>query len=553
MLERPQEDDVRLAEAVSAVLGEGAELRRAQARALTAVAERDTLLVARAGAGKTAVYQIASRLGGGLTLVVSPLLSLQRNQLQTLEEAGHRAALLNSTLRASEQEDVLERAASGGLEMLLLAPEQLVRQQVVEALGRADVRLVVVDEAHCVSDWGHDFRPDYLQVGPTARRLGDVRVLALTATASPAVRRDVVDKLEMRDPEVVVDDVDRPNIHLAVRPAADRDRRDAAVVERVRRGRTEEQYGAPPGAGIVYAQTRSDAEHIAHALREEGLEADVYHAGLKGEERDAVADRFLGGRSDLVVATSAFGMGVDRADVRFVVHAGPPPNLDSYYQEIGRAGRDGDPAWALLVHTESDASLGRFYASGGGPRPATVRGVVAALQQAGPQGLSRSDLAERSGVTAQTASRALGPLTQEGLVGPGDEGRTVWRGGDVTGQQVVDRLAQARERRQRLDTSAVEVVERYLATKDCRRRLMLEMLGEEHPQRCENCDRCDAGTASDVVEATFRPGQRVSHSTFGAGQVSAVDADTVTVLFDDEGYRTLSADLVESEHLLEHA
>ncbi|WP_298991738.1 RecQ family ATP-dependent DNA helicase [uncultured Pseudokineococcus sp.] len=544
---RPDDRKEALAAAVVEVLGEGAVLRDAQRRALEALAHADTLLVARSGAGKTAVYQIASRLAGGLTLVVSPLVALQRDQARTLAEGGQRAGLVNSTLRPAEQAEALRAAAAGELDLLLLAPEQLARPATTEALAAADVRLVVVDEAHVVSDWGHDFRPDYLQLGAAARAAGAERLLALTATASPAVRRDVVERLGLVDPEVVVDDVDRPNIHLAVRAAGDRAARDRAVVDEV--------VAACEGGccGIVYVQTRADVDAVADALERRGLAPARYHGGLSPDERYAVADLFLDGTLDLVVATSAFGMGVDRPDVRFVVHAGPSGSLDAYYQEVGRAGRDGEPAWALLVHTGTDSSLGRFHASGGGPRTATVRAVVPALQRAGEAGLTRAELAEEADVSPRTLSRVLGALVQVGVAAPAEDGRTRWVDGDATGTQVAEMLTAERERRRRLDESAVEMVERYAGTDDCRRRLLLELLGEEHPQRCGACDSCDAGTARDVEDAAWRSGQRVHHGRFGDGVVASVDTETVTVLFEDEGYKTLGVRLVEEHDLLESA
>ncbi|MEJ5915499.1 RecQ family ATP-dependent DNA helicase [Pseudokineococcus sp. 1T1Z-3] len=555
-----------LSAAVRAVLGEGADLRFAQRDALAALAGSDTVLVARSGAGKTAVYQVASRLLGGLTLVLSPLVALQRDQVRGLVEDGHRAALLNSTLSAREERDVVERVRAGEVDLLLLAPEQLAREATTELLAAADVRLVVVDEAHCVSDWGHDFRPDFLQIGPAVRRLGGPRVLALTATASPAVRRDVVERLALDDAAVVVDDVDRPNIHLAVRAAADVGARDAAVVDEVvaacrsaeggagAAGGAEDASGDGAGCvGIVYVQTRAQVDAVADALERRGLAPARYHGGLPPDQRYAVADLFLEGTIDLVVATSAFGMGVDRPDVRLVVHAGPPSSLDAYYQEVGRAGRDGEPARALLVHTGSDSSLGFFYAAGGGPRAATVRAVVAPLQHAGTRGLTRRELAEAADLTPRTLSRALGALTQLGVVAPAEGGRTRWVGGEENGTQVAARVDAERERRRRLDESAVEMVQRYAGTDDCRRRLLLELLGESHPQRCGACDSCDAGTSGDVVDATFAGGQRVRHRAFGPGVVASVEQGTVTVLFEEEGYKTLALGLVEEHDLLESA
>jgi ATP-dependent DNA helicase RecQ len=528
--------EAALGAAVEQVLGEGARLRPEQAQALEALAERDTLLVARSGAGKTAVYDIASRLSDGLTLVVSPTLSLQRDQADSLHQTGTRAAVLNSTRSATAERRALEAAASGELEVLLLAPEQLAREPVVDALGDARVGLLVVDEAHCVSEWGHDFRPDYLQIGAAAERLGRPRVLAMTATASRQVREDVVERLGIPDAAVVVGDVDRPNIWLGVREVADPVARDAAVVEAAT---------SLDGAGIVYAQTRADVERLESLVNEAGRPAVGYHAGMASRRREEAQDAFMAGECNLVVATSAFGMGIDRADVRFVVHAGPPPSLDAYYQEVGRAGRDGEPANAVLVRRSEDFALGRYLRGGGGARPATLRSVAESLREHGP--VTRADLAERSGLAPRTVARALGALLHVDAVAEAADGRLSWAAGDRTVPAVVEQVGAEREQRRRTDASRVEMVRTYSDSLDCRRRVLLELLGEEHPVRCGNCDNCDAGRSEDVQHGAFHTGQHVRHREFGAGTVSVVENDRITVLFEEHGYTTLALELLEGE------
>ena len=535
-----------LDDAVRRVLGPGAELREAQRDALDGLQEHDTLLVARSGAGKTAVYAVATLLSGRLTVVVSPLLALQRDQVEGLREAGLRAEAVSSARGAAAQRAALERAAAGDLDVLVLGPEQLVRRPVVEALDRAPVGLVVVDEAHCVSEWGHDFRPDYVHVAGTVERLGRPRVLALTATASPQVREEVVERLGMVDPRVLVHDADRPNIWLGAHHAATPRERDDRVVALVAGLAAD-----PGGAGLVYARTRAHVEELVAALGSAGLPALGYHAGLPARERARVERAFLHGEHDLVVATSAFGMGVDRADVRFVVHAGPPTSLDAYYQEVGRAGRDGEPARAVLVSRPDDFGLNQYLRSGGVPRRATLATVLDAVRalQDDPAA-DQAALVAASGLAARTVSRALGVLLDTGAVVREDG---ALRATGLSAQAAAATAARRQEERATVERSRVEVVRTYADTTDCRRRLLLELLGEPHPQRCGTCDSCDAGTSVEVADAPLRPGQPVEHAEWGAGQVSVVEEDRVTVFFAERGYVTLDTAVAWESGLLRAA
>lgn len=525
-----------LDDAVRQVLGDGTTLRDAQRDALDGLADHDTLLVARSGAGKTAVYAIATLLGGGLTVVVSPLLALQRDQVAGLREAGLRAEAVSSGRTAGAVRETLAAAAGGDLDVLVLGPEQLVRRPVAEALDRAPVRLVVVDEAHCVSEWGHDFRPDYRHVAGTVERLGRPRVLALTATASPQVREEVVARLGMREPRVLVHDADRPNIWLGAHHASTAAERDARVL-----GLVEELVAGPGGAGLVYARTRSHVEDLVARLADAGRAARGYHGGMPARQRADVERGFLGGAEDLVVATSAFGMGVDRADVRWVVHAGPPTSLDAYYQEVGRAGRDGLPARAVLVVRPDDFGLNQYLRAGGLPRQRTLQAVLDAL--AARPGADHADLVAATGLGARTVSRALGVLLDTDAVRD-DDGDLAPTG--TTARQAVRAATAQQEERRAVERSRVEVVRAYADTTDCRRRLLLELLGEQHPRPCGACDSCDAGTSDEVTDAPLRPGQDVTHAEWGHGQVQVVEDDRVTVFFAERGYVTLDTEVALS-------
>lgn len=522
------------------MLGPGARLREAQRDALDGLETHDTLLVARSGAGKTAVYAIATLLAGRTTVVVSPLLALQRDQVTALRAAGLRAEAVSSALGARRRRTVAEAVRRGDVDVVLLAPEQLAREDVLEDLARAGPGLLVVDEAHCVSEWGHDFRPDYRHLGGARRRIGDPRVLAMTATASPRVREEVVQGLGLCGARVLVHDADRPNIWLGARTVAGEAERDRVVVEAAT---------STAGAGIVYARTRRQVEDLVHALGAAGASALGYHAGLPADERRRTERAFLSGSADLVVATSAFGMGVDRADVRFVVHAGAPPSLDEYYQEVGRAGRDGAAAVAVLVHDAGDVGRNHYLRAGGTPRDSTLRRVLGALPATGAQHApTRSEVGARAGTSARTTARVLGLLAAVGAArGDGD----AWcRADDRSPTTVLAALHEHHERITALERSRVELVRTYAETTDCRRRVLLELLGEEHPDRCGTCDTCDAGTSRDVADDRVRVGQDVDHADWGRGTVSVVEPGRITVLFPDRGYVALDADVVLDSGLL---
>ena len=348
-------------------------LRPGQGEALDAVlGGRDTLAVMSTGAGKSAIYQIAALMIPGPTLVISPLISLQHDQVEALEERiPGEAAELNAAVREPERLERLQELAADELEFLFLAPEQLGRPDTVAKLRAARPTLLVVDEAHCISEWGHDFRPDYLRLGGLVEELGHPTTLALTATASPPVREEIVERLNMRDPALVVRGFDRPNIHLSVERHRDEGTKLRALFERALSSR-------PPG--IVYVATRQLAETLAGELEQRGLRAAAYHAGMSRPRRDSIQEDFMEDRLGAIVATIAFGMGVDKPNVRFVLHHEVGDSVDTYYQEIGRTGRDGEPAEAVLFYRPEDVGLRRFFA-GGGLSPDELERVARAVHE----------------------------------------------------------------------------------------------------------------------------------------------------------------------------
>ncbi|MEU3839457.1 RecQ family ATP-dependent DNA helicase [Streptomyces sp. NPDC028635] len=533
----------RLRETAAEVFGWD-ELRPEQLTAMEWVLQgRDTLVVMPTGAGKSAVYQVPALLLPGPVVVVSPLLALQRDQIAGLPggRGGPGAVAVNSDLSAAETQAAWEAVGSGAITYVYLSPEQLAKDEVVQRLADARPSLFVVDEAQCVSSWGHDFRPDYLRLAQAVRRLGRPPVLALTATAAPPVRQDIVERLGMDRPRHLVTGFDRPEIRLEVhRHLQDGERRRLVV----------EQAAAEPKPGIVYAATRKDTEHYAAELASLGLSAEAYHAGLRAAERRRIHEAFLAGEADVVVATTAFGMGIDKEDVRFVLHAALPGSLDAYYQEIGRCGRDGRPAVAVLHFRPEDTGM-QAYFSGRAPGADTVGAVVRAVHEHADDPAGLDELRQDTGLSRTRVTTAVNLLEEAGAVAT-DASGAVRPEPDTAPSRAVRRAEQSAEAHQRMDRSRVDMARAYAETTGCRRRFLLGYFGEEYEAPCGNCDVCEAREAEggpgtrDARQAVhpdagaYPVGTAVRHGRWGRGTVLSEDGDRITVLFDDVGYRTLS-------------
>ncbi|MCO1577553.1 RecQ family ATP-dependent DNA helicase [Crossiella sp. SN42] len=520
------------------------ELRPEQLRAMALLmAGHDVLAVLPTGAGKSAIYQVPALLLAGPTVVVSPLIALQRDQVDGIAGSGAPAAVaVNSALRAAERDQAWRSLRAGEAEYLFLAPEQLAKEDLVAELAGLGVSLFVVDEAHCVSAWGHDFRPDYLRLAPVIARLGRPRVLALTATAAPPVRADIAERLGLREHREVVTSFDRPNLTLSVRRCADEAARRAAVLARA----------AEPvrGRGLVYTASRKDAEQYAADLAAAGVRAAGYHAGMKAADRDRVQERFTAGELDVVVATSAFGMGIDLPDVRFVLHAAMPESVDSYYQQIGRAGRDDEPAEVVLFHRPQDAALQRFLTSSP-PQADTLAEVARAIEDHdGP--LPPGEPAE---LPPARRTRAVNLLAEAGAVNTGADGHVEYADPGLTPEQAVARATATAEARQRLLRSRVRMMSGYAETTGCRRQYLLGYFGEAHDGGCRACDNCLSGVAEPrpAEDPEFPPNSAVRHREWGHGVVVSAEGDRLTVLFDEQGYRTLSLAAVRERNLLSAA
>ena len=521
------------------------QLKPAQRDAIEeAVSGRDVLGVLATGYGKSVMYQIAATLREGVTVVVSPLIALQEDQLVGIESApGAPAAVtLNSAGGVRRTRAAWRMLSSGQAEFVLLAPEQLAKEDVLTALAALDVSLLVVDEAHCIASWGHDFRPDYLMLGAVAERLGRPPVMALTATASTPVRAEISRRLGLRDPFECIGELDRPEIALSVRRHTD----DAA-----KRAAVEDEVVGLPKPGLVYTATRRDTEQYAQQLQERGLRAAAYHAGMPAKSRAQVHEDLLDDRLDVVVATSAFGMGIDKPNVRFVVHADAPESVDAYYQEVGRAGRDGEPAQATLHFRPEDLALRKYFA-GRKPAGGEIRRLLRALKGGSRR---RAELAEASGLSARRVAALLALLSDTGHVRIGRTGARLLSHDPAAA--VSDALERVEER-ERIDQSRIEMMRSYAETRRCRRQVLLGYFGDELDDPCGNCDTCDAGVVDDDgVDADgeehasgFRVNDPVTHAEWGAGTVMSVDDDRMTVFFDSEGYRVLSLELIEQHDLL---
>jgi ATP-dependent DNA helicase RecQ len=349
------------------------EFRPGQEAILEAIfSGEETLAVMPTGGGKSLCYQLPALLLPGITLVISPLIALMKDQVDSLKVFEVPAISVNSLMGIGEQEEALRKIEEGAYKLIYASPERLRSAPFLRALKKRLLSLVAVDEAHCISVWGHDFRPDYLRIGQALDGLGRPQTIALTATATDRVREDIVSQLKLRAPKLFVTGFDRKNLFLEVVPVKRSKEKPSHLAGRL---------GGLRGGAIVYAGTRKAVESIVRGLDREGIEALGYHAGLEEEERTRIQEAFLEGRSNIVVATNAFGMGIDRSDIRLIMHYNFPGSIEAYYQECGRAGRDGDPSTCLLLFSPSDRRLQEFFIEMNYPDREVILSVYQALLQ----------------------------------------------------------------------------------------------------------------------------------------------------------------------------
>ncbi|GAC1508312.1 MAG: hypothetical protein NVS2B16_04950 [Chloroflexota bacterium] len=383
---------------------------------------------------------------------------------------------------------------------------------------------------------GHDFRPDYLRLGAVADALGRLTILALTATASPPVPEEIRERLHMRDPHVAVHGFDRPNIWLGVEKCQD---------ERTKRRVFLKRVAATDKPGIVYTSTRKHAEETATALQEAGTRATHYHAGMRLHQRGEAQDAFMDDRVDVMVATSAFGMGVDKPNVRFVFHHDIPDSVDAYYQEIGRGDREGDPAVALLFYRPQDLGIHRFFAGGGQVDLEQIERVAEAVKHH-DRPVDPRDPREEIDLSDAKLTTAISRLEDVGIVEVLPTGDVVESAEGKSDRMTVDEAVQAQQHHHAFAQSQIEMMRGYAEVWGCRRESLLNYFGEEFEGPCGCCHNCEAGRshAAEAVHMPYPLNSRVMHVTFGEGAVQRYEGGEIIVLFDAVGYKTLLVDFV---------
>jgi ATP-dependent DNA helicase RecQ len=519
-------------------------LRPGQLPAMKTIASgRDAVVVLPTGAGKSAVYQVPASIAAGPTIVISPLLALQHDQVASLNARGVAelaAVRISSVQTPKQQADALQQIRDGRARLLFITPEQLASPQRVEQLRALKPALVAVDEAHCVSSWGYDFRPDYLALGPAIEAIGRPPVVALTATASPPVREDIAARLRLRHPRIVIGALDRPNLFLeAVR----------CQTEEQRWRRLRSMLDGRDGSGIVYVPTRRAAEELTARLTAAGYPAAFYHGGMAAGTRKKRHEEFAADQIPIMVATSAFGMGIDKPNIRWVTHMALPDSPDSYLQEIGRAGRDGAPARVLLLFRPEDMALQRFFA-GGAPALDELLFVAAAVH-AGVK--TKAEVATKTNLPPRKVGALLNLLETVGAAALGGRGEVRCPPFAPTPEDAAVLAAAEHDRHQTLQRSRTDMMRQFAETDACRVEPLLNYFGEQLGRACGHCDNCGDGPRAATRRRKDQPFALhtvVRHGDWGRGTVLGYERDRMTVLFDDAGYKTLSVDLVRDNGLL---
>lgn len=512
------------------------------------LAGQDTLAIMPTGAGKSLCYQLPALHLEGTTLVVSPLIALMKDQADKLERAGVAVEQLNSALRKREQDASMQRIADAGASIVFATPERLTDPAFIDTMRSQKVALLVVDEAHCISQWGHDFRPAYLEISSAWRALGEPPVLALTATAIADVIEDIRQQLGRPRMHVVNTGIYRQNLRFQVAQSTREEEKLEQLLQALSRAQ---------GCGIVYTATVKACEEVHERLLAAGESVVRYHGKLPAAERHANQDAFMDGRARVMVATNAFGMGIDKADVRFVVHYQMPGNLESYYQEAGRAGRDGQPADCALLFNRKDKQVQQFFLAKRYPTADDLQAVHAVLQAAG-RPLKIESIAETlHAVTQNRISVALNLLRDGRIVSMNRAREWSLKKGAHADLDRLQALASSYEEKADRDQEALERMVFYAQSGFCRWRVLLEYFDEPmvEGERCGHCDNClrppaepepveEIVVPSVAAVSPFKAGDDVRVPRYGDGRVEGVAGEEVTVAFPDGSKRAFVAEYV---------
>ncbi len=518
------------------------------------VSRQDTLAILATGAGKSLTYQLPALLLPGTTVVVSPLIALMKDQIDMLRELGITDVVaLNSTLSEDQEAAELERIRTKRVKIVFVTPEKLEDEQFISLLQSIDVPLFVVDEAHCISQWGHDFRPAYLALGHVIERLRHPTVLALTATATPAVREDILHQLGIPSVKPIVKGFDRPNLIYDVRRAE----KEADKLKILKHLFLNDEL---EGTGIIYTATIKNALEVQKYLQDQlDIPAAVYHSKLQKQDRTAVHELFMDEHIRAVVATNAFGLGIDKPNIRFIVHYDLPGSVEAYTQEAGRSGRDGLPSRCTLIYRMSDTRVQNYFLTGKYPDIEEVQKVFGTLEIFGAQegGVSMTDLRKILQLPLTKLKVILALLKKGGFIEMPGRSKYCLTDAARKNRHLVLNLA-SYETKKSYDQSKLAMMLQYAENDSCRRRFILNYFGEDYERQrcgaCDNCLRAEAASASASPEprrladvSGYRISDIVFHPKFGQGTVERAEKDLVTVLFPSVGYKTLLASAVSRE------